>query len=621
MMFTGARVFLTVVIVFSCIGVELAVCALCQDAGIGWTYFHTTQSCYHLVEHRNALQSFSERLKDFTGAWTIKTPCDQVRGGPNSNQTAALALLKTTGEVNFLRDFVSEKNKKALVNVNLTSLKSLQATNLWNEDRRYYIQQGIRVNASSGIVSLLLSNSSFGRLFQSDGFFTGPVLCQVARGPVGPPYCPSRLEIDILSKSSVLLKWKPGHNGGSPQTFTLSLYYCSGYTASNCTLAGTHSLIQSSYAGVLEHSFHNLNPKPKIIYRFSIASKNVNGTVSKCQDAYQSLESATIPPSCPTDFEIDRISASVVVLSWKPGFHGRLPQTFLVSLEECTLGSRKCSLKRYVRENATTDTAWRYYVWKDLVTSSNALYTFSIQAENSRGTTGKCPSAVKTIKEENSLPSCPTEMEINILSRTEVQLLWRPGMGGGQALKFTITCELCPEPNSRTCSVADRATVPLINNVGRLSYTVYNLTVSSNTMTYKFTIVPKNSKGLASNCKSVFRNVNSVISPPSCPTDVDASVISDSAVLLSWKPGHDGGLTQTFSVNLGRCNDSSLNCSSGDDVEISYVESRGVFYAVLSGVGLDNHTDLILTVRAKNPRGFALRCDNSSIGVNAGILI
>ncbi|CAL1530095.1 unnamed protein product, partial [Lymnaea stagnalis] len=134
--------------------------------------------------------------------------------------------------------------------------------------------------------------------------------------------CPYNLEVLRILENSLTFSWKPGFNGGQPQTFIVT-YHDFGKTIFRVAGTVTVPRVNQTSGSAVEYSVTGLSRNTP--YKIFIN----NG-----ETACTTLTLITQTTACPYNLEVLRILENSLTFSWKPGFNGGQPQTFSVTYQD-----------------------------------------------------------------------------------------------------------------------------------------------------------------------------------------------------------------------------------------------------------------------------------------------
>src|SRR2546425_1018799 len=342
-----------------------------------------------------------------------------------------------------------------------------------------------------------------------------------------PPAPPTGLSAIPISPTTVSLSWTPPqHNGSSPITGYILYWKIAGSTYNQFPLSN-----------VTKYNQTNLITGKTYIYR--VSAKNAIGESTLSTPEQEATPKSTsgplknIPPNPPSSLVATPYSATQINLSWNPpADNGGYPVTGY----RIQYGIDSGSFANLTANTGSTNTGYSH-----TGLSTSHTYTYRVFAINQAGisTPSNTASTVPTVI--SSVPSSPTGLVASTASTTSIRLSWNPpqNSGGSAILGYKIEYRL-----------SSNAYDTIEKNTGQT--TSYSITGLKTGKTYTFSVTALYSGGGESNPSSdASATPTSTSTPPSSPppvspppqtpslpdppTGLNATIISQTSVKLSWK--------------------------------------------------------------------------------------
>ncbi|AOT72590.1 fibronectin type III domain-containing protein [Geosporobacter ferrireducens] len=316
---------------------------------------------------------------------------------------------------------------------------------------------------------------------------------------------------------------------------------------------GNGNYVEIMILGANTTSYSDLGLSPNASYSYRVSAYNGGGNSGYSNEVSVKTE---IAPSAPTNLSASVISNSRIELSWtdrsnnETGFKIER-KTGSGSYEEiATVGANKTGY---------TDTGL----------SSNATYTYRIRAYNSAGNSGY---SNEVSGKTGNVPSTPTNLSASVTSNSRIELSWTDRSNNETGFKI--------ERKTGSGSYEEIATV----GANKTGYTDTGL---SSNATYTYRIRAYNSAGNSGYSNEVSGKTGNV---PSTPTNLSASVTSNSRIELSWTDRSNNETGFKIERKTG----------SGSYEEIATVGANKTGY---TDTGLSSNVTYTYRIRAYNSAG------------------
>src|SRR3989441_74456 len=416
------------------------------------------------------------------------------------------------------------------------------------------------------------------------------------------PDPPTGLSAIPISPTTVSLSWTPPqHNGSSPITGYILYWKIAGSTYNQFPLSN-----------VTKYNQTNLITGKTYIYR--VSAKNVYFESALSTPEQEATPKSTsgplknIPPNPPSSLVATPYSATQINLSWNPptdngGYH--------VIGYRIQYGIDSGSFANLTANTGNTNTAYSH-----TGLSTSHTYTYRVFTINQAGISTSSNTASTAPTVISSVPSSPIGLVASTASTTSIRLSWNPpqNSGGSAILGYKIEYR----NGSSTYTV-------LVANTGS-SATSYMHTGLKTGTTYTYSVTALYSGGGESNPSSdASATPTSTSTPPSSsppvspppqtpslpdpPTRLNATIISQTSVKLSWvAPANTGKPTITgYKIEYKTASGSWLVLVANAGSGTSYLQTGwapGTYYyrvSSLSSAGTSSpSTTVSVTILANN---------------------
>ncbi|XP_059149094.1 uncharacterized protein LOC131936197 [Physella acuta] len=343
---------------------------------------------------------------------------------------------------------------------------------------------------------------------------------------IGSPVCPSQFDVKLINNDSVIISWTPGHNGGLTQTF---VFYSHTNTSLDRTLVA--AVVDDNNKSMV-YTVRNLHMNMSLV--FTVDVKNMLST-TVCPDLNFSVNVSVLPE---------------VVLSCPIAEEGKQNHSLSCRVETYEV-SRNTSIQ-FCRNNIKNVCPTNGYTTSNQTVGSNITSQLNISTvrRKDEGTWTCFISFTVRSGTHNMNKSC--NLAVYATPQTPV---CQHTSNTTHVLVTSSTSKVYPEAVCiwEASFGVDRIEVLLESTQHKtyiLDETVYYNTTCTASFRPDFTGVFKIKVTMypdfIQSTQGVTHDYVITIGPPDCPNLFDVKLKNNDSVIISWIPGHNGGLTQTF---------------------------------------------------------------------------
>ncbi len=359
------------------------------------------------------------------------------------------------------------------------------------------------------------------------------------------PAAPSSLTATATSSSQVNLTWVDNATNES------------GFKIERKTGAGgTYAQIATVAAGVISYSDTGLTASTSYYYR--VRCSNTAGDSAYSNEANVTTLSAGTPPAAPATLSATAISSSQINLSWAD-----------VSTETGFKIERKIGAGGTYAQIGTVGANVTTY--SDSALAAATTYFYRVRATNAAGDSSYSPEASATTSA--TVPAAPASLTATAISSTQINLAW-PDVSGETGFKI----------ERKTGSGGTYAQIATVGS----NVTSYGDTGLTPSTTYFYRVRATNAIG--DSPYSPEASTTTLVSPPSAPASLTATVASSSQINLSWPD-----VTTETGFKIER--------KTGAGGTYAQIATTGANVTTYNNTGLSSSTTYYYRVRATNAGG------------------
>jgi subtilisin family serine protease len=326
-------------------------------------------------------------------------------------------------------------------------------------------------------------------------------------------------------------------------------------------------------------ALNRLRNDPRVLSVFSNRPITFQGAQGHSGGGGAAGNSGGAKPKAPTNLVATATSSSQITLAWtdtsdnETGF----------AVERCA-GSGCTNYSEITRVNPNIIT------FADTGLTAQATYRYRVLAFNAAGNSKYSNIADATTAALQPAPSAPTNLTSSAVSYNQINLSWSDSSTNEDGFRL----ERC-NGISANCLDANFTEIPQLG----ANVTSYSDVGLQGQTTYTYRIRAFNSVG-----PSGYSNATQATTlappppPPSAPTNLTASVVSDSQINLNWS---DTSTTED-GFRIERCIDTAANCV---DIKFVQIAQFGANVTTFSNFGLQAQTTYTYRVRAFSTAGFS----------------
>jgi fibronectin type 3 domain-containing protein len=388
------------------------------------------------------------------------------------------------------------------------------------------------------------------------------------------PAAPPGLAAAVISSTQINLSWTaPSDNVGVTGYIVES---CAGASCSNFTQISTPTATSYSNTGLTDST----------TYRYQVRARDAAGNVSSASNIVSATTLDGTPPLAPTGLTPSVISSTQINLSWTAPTDNVGVTGYIV--ESCA----GASCTNFAQVGTPTATSY-----SNTGLTGSTTYRYQVRAKDAAGNVGSVSNLVSVATLDGTAPTPPTSLASSVISSTQINLTWTAATDAVGVTGYIV--ESCAGASCTNFTLAGTPTATSFSNTG--------LTGST---TYRYQVRARDAAGNVSSASNIASaTTQAANTPPTVPTNLQATVASSTQINLSWGPSTDNVAVTGYQVQWCSGAGCTPSTNLGSPVTTTTLNHTGLTasttyrYQVqaLDGGGLTSGYSLIQTATTQGP--------------------
>ncbi len=367
---------------------------------------------------------------------------------------------------------------------------------------------------------------------------------------VTPPTAPSGLDTTSVADTQVDLIWTAASDLESP-VVQYNVYR-------NGSLVGT------TPAGTT--TFSDTGLTPFTTYTYHVTAVNCDNLESAPSNIIVVQTKDSTPPTAPTALDTTAVTDTQVDLTWGPASD---PESGIASYNVYRDGALVGS------STSTT--------FSDTGLTPFTTYSYEVSAVNGAGLEGPRSAPLVVTTKDATPPTAPTALDTTAVTDTQVDLTWSPAS----------------DPESGVASYNVYRDGALVGSSATTTFSDTGLTPFTN---YTYEVSAVNGSGLEGPRSAPLVVMTKDGTPPTAPTALDTTAVTDTQVDLTWNPANDPE-SGVASYNVYRDNAliGTSTTTSFTDTGVQAFTTYTYEVSAVNGAGLEGPRSAPLVVTTPDP--------------------
>ena len=370
------------------------------------------------------------------------------------------------------------------------------------------------------------------------------------------PTPPTNLVATAASGSQINLAW----------TASTDNFGVTGYQVEQCQGAGCSNFAQVGTA--TGTTYNNTGLQDATTYNYRVRATDAAGNLSSYSNTASATSPDATPPTAPSNLTASAASESQIDLTWSASTDNVGVTGYQVL---------RCQGTSCTPSTVVTTVSGTTYSNTGLLPSTS--YRYRVRATDAAGNLSSYSNTASATTLDTTPPTAPSNLTASAASGTQINLAWTASTDNVGVTGYQV--ERC---QGAGCSN--------FAQVGTSSGTTYNNTGLQDATTYSYRVRATDAAGNLSSYSNTASATTPDATPPTPPSGLTASAVSDSQINLAWTASTDNVGVTGYQVE--RCQGAS--CSS-------FAQVAAVSGTSYNDTGLLSSTTYRYRVRATDARG------------------